>query len=290
MNELKSLIQNLLSKINFKSLKKIKSFSLVIIPEEVGLQAKSKKFTVKYAAWFLILYTLILLIAGFYFINFTPLKGLFAPGRSGLSTSDIRKLDELNRRVIFLARDLESLKTTNEQLKNAIILGDSSLVDSLSRKKDTSNQQNENPFGGDIFSVIKIIFNEKLLQNGEGTHFIYPTTGFISRGFMPGIGHMGIDFVAKVGTPVYATASGYVIFAAYTVRDGYMIILSHPGGYISVYKHCSVLLKKARDVVLEGEIIALSGNTGELTTGPHLHFEIWKDGKPIDPKNLLKNY
>jgi murein DD-endopeptidase MepM/ murein hydrolase activator NlpD len=290
MNKIKSLLQNLLSNINFKSLKKIKSFSLVIIPEEVGLQAKSKKFTVKYAAWFLILYTLILLIAGFYFINFTPLKSIFAPGRAGLSTSDIRKLDELNQRVIFLARDLESLKTTNEQLKNAIILGDSSLVDSLSRKKDSSNQQNENPFGGDIFSVIKIIFNEKLLQNGEGTHFIYPTTGFISRGFMPGIGHMGIDFVVKVGTPVYATASGYVVFAGYTVRDGYMIILSHPGGYISVYKHCSVLLKKARDVVLEGETIALSGNTGELTTGPHLHFEIWKDGKPIDPKNLLKNY
>lgn len=290
MNKIKSLLQNLLSNINFKSLKKIKSFSLVIIPEEVGLQAKSKKFTVKYAAWFLILYTLILLIAGFYFINFTPLKSIFAPGRTGLSTSDIRKLDELNQRVIFLARDLESLKTTNEQLKNAIILGDSSLVDSLSRKKDSSNQQNENPFGGDIFSVIKIIFNEKLLQNGEGTHFIYPTTGFISRGFMPGIGHMGIDFVVKVGTPVYATASGYVVFAGYTVRDGYMIILSHPGGYISVYKHCSVLLKKARDVVLEGETIALSGNTGELTTGPHLHFEIWKDGKPIDPKNLLKNY
>ncbi|MHB8580315.1 MAG: M23 family metallopeptidase [Ignavibacteriaceae bacterium] len=290
MNKLKTLLQNLLSNINFKRLKKIKSFSLIIIPEEVGLQAKSKKFTVKYAAWFLILYTLILLIAGFYFINFTPLKGIFAPGRSGLSVSDIRMLDELNRRVIFLTRDLENLKTTNEQLKNALILGDSTLVDSLSRKKSTTNQINENPFGGDIFSIIKKIISEKLIQNGEGFHFIYPTTGFISRGFMPGIGHMGIDFVVKVGTPVYAAASGYVVFAGYTVSDGYMLILSHPGGYITVYKHCSVLLKKARDVVLEGETIALSGNTGELTTGPHLHFEIWKDGKPIDPINLLTNY
>ena len=90
---------------------------------------------------------------------------------------------------------------------------------------------------------------------------------------------MGIDFVAKVGTPVYATASGYVIFAGYTVRDGYMIILSHPGGYISVYKHCSVLLKKARDVVLEGETIALSGNTGELTTGPAGSKNTFKRGK-----------
>ncbi|MHB1687468.1 MAG: M23 family metallopeptidase [Ignavibacteriaceae bacterium] len=290
MNKLKILLQNLLSKINFQSLKKIKSFSLIIIPEEVGFQAKSKKFTVKYAATFLILYTLILLIAGFYIINFTPMKSIFAPGRTGLSSSDIKKLDELNQRVIFLTRDLESLKTTNEQLKNAIMLGDSTLVDSLSRKKKSSNQQNENPFGGNVFEVIKKIFNEKIEQDQENIHFSYPTTGFISRGFMPEIGHMGIDFVVKVGTPVYAASSGYVVFADYTVRDGYMIILSHPGGYITVYKHCSALLKKARDVVLEGETIALSGNTGELTTGPHLHFEIWKDGKPIDPKNVLTNY
>jgi murein DD-endopeptidase MepM/ murein hydrolase activator NlpD len=68
-----------------------------------------------------------------------------------------------------------------------------------------------------------------------------------------------------------------------------MIIIAHPDGYMTVYKHCSVLLKKTRDIVSEGELIALSGNTGELSTGPHLHFEIWKNGKPLDPQNLLLN-
>ncbi len=290
MNKIKNILQNLFAKINFKSIKKIKSFSVIIVPEEVGLQAKSKKFTVKYASWLLLLYTFILLIGGFYLISFTPLKSIFAPGRSGLSTSDIRRLDDLNRRIIFLTRDLESLKTTNEQLKDAMILGDSTLVDSLKKNNDSSDQQNNNPFGDDIYSIIRKMFKDKVIQETDDNHFMYPTTGFISRGFMPEIGHMGIDFVVKVGSPVYAAASGYVVFAGYTVRDGYMIILSHPNDYISLYKHCSVLLKKTHDIVFEGETIALSGNTGELTTGPHLHFEIWKDGKAINPIKLLTNY
>ncbi|HEY6907521.1 MAG TPA: M23 family metallopeptidase, partial [Ignavibacteriaceae bacterium] len=102
--------------------------------------------------------------------------------------------------------------------------------------------------------------------------------------------HMGIDFVIKTGTPVYATANGFVIFADYTTNDGYMIIIDHNNGYISVYKHCSVLLKRSRETVLQGETIALSGNTGEISTGPHLHFEIWKEGEPVDPKSVLINY
>jgi murein DD-endopeptidase MepM/ murein hydrolase activator NlpD len=98
---------------------------------------------------------------------------------------------------------------------------------------------------------------------------------------------MGIDFVVKTGTPVYVSANGFIIFANYTVKDGNMIIVSHPGNYISVYKHCSSLLKKERETVVQGELIALSGNTGEITTGPHLHFEIWKEGKPINPITIL---
>jgi murein DD-endopeptidase MepM/ murein hydrolase activator NlpD len=69
-----------------------------------------------------------------------------------------------------------------------------------------------------------------------------------------------------------------------------MIIIVHPDDYITVYKHCSLLIKKERERVLQGELIALSGNTGEITTGPHLHFEVWKNGKPIDPKEILINY
>ena len=100
---------------------------------------------------------------------------------------------------------------------------------------------------------------------------------------------MGLDFSVKSGAPVYASESGMVIFADFTAGDGYKIIIQHDGGYISVYKHCSVLMKKERDIVSRGELIALSGNSGENTSGAHLHFEIWKDGKPLNPKEILIN-
>jgi murein DD-endopeptidase MepM/ murein hydrolase activator NlpD len=94
----------------------------------------------------------------------------------------------------------------------------------------------------------------------------------------------------KERTPVYASAGGYVIFADYTINDGYMIILNHLNGYISVYKHCSSLVKRTRENIEQGELLALSGNTGRKTTGPHLHFEIWKNGKPVDPEKHFINY
>jgi len=116
-----------------------------------------------------------------------------------------------------------------------------------------------------------------------------PVKGFVTKDFNPGSGHFGIDFAVKEGTPIFATANGYVVFANFTVEDGYTIILAHPENYISVYKHCSSLLKKERQSVMQGEIIALSGNTGKWSTGPHLHFEIWKNGILIDPKTVILN-
>jgi murein DD-endopeptidase MepM/ murein hydrolase activator NlpD len=101
---------------------------------------------------------------------------------------------------------------------------------------------------------------------------------------------MGLDYVVKAGTPVYATAGGFVIFSGYTIDDGYTIIISHNEEFISIYKHCSSLIKKQRERVEQGELIAISGNSGKLTTGPHLHFEIWENGKPVDPEKIILNY
>ncbi len=289
MNKIKNLINKLLEEINFQRLKKIKSFSLIIIPEEVGIKAHTKKFTVKNAIFLISLYTIISFIIGFYIINYSPIKNIFIHEKGALSYSDIKKIEELNKRVLFLTRDLENLKSSNEQLKNALILGDSTLADSLTKFNPSLNKKTENHYGGNILTVIEKMFNIQFNRDSQDVQFIYPSKGYISRGFMPEFGHMGIDFVEKTGTVVFAAASGYVVFADYTVNDGYMIILNHPDGFVTVYKHCSVLLKKIHDVVTQGEAIALSGNTGELTTGPHLHFEIWKEGKPVNPKNLLTN-
>jgi murein DD-endopeptidase MepM/ murein hydrolase activator NlpD len=91
----------------------------------------------------------------------------------------------------------------------------------------------------------------------------------------------------KNGTPVFASAGGFVVFSGYTNNFGHIIILSHSDGYLSIYKHCSVILKKEREFVKQGDLIAQSGNSGLATTGPHLHFEIWHNGMPIDPETIL---
>ncbi len=275
---------------NFKNLKKLKGLSFVIIPSGGGTETKSVNFGMGKIFTFAGMYAFVFLLAGFFILNLTPLKRVFFPPHNKLDPSEQKIVNELNKKLIFLSTELENLKSTNQQMKDAIMLGDSTLFDSLSGSLKKHGKTIKNPYGGDILYV----FKKLLAKDSTGTlkpdkniiHFMMPVNGFISRGFDPETGHMGIDIVVKTGTPVYAAASGYVIFADYTVRDGYMMIIGHSDGYITVYKHCSELLKKSRDVVLEGQIIALSGNTGKITTGPHLHFEIWKNGKPINPIKL----
>lgn len=272
-----------------KPAKKNKHFSLIFVPDDSTIKPKSIKLTVQKVIILIAAYTSIVFIGGYLILSFTGLGNLLYSADSGLSQTDKIIVSQLNNKLIFLTKELEGLKSTNERLKYAIILGDSSLIDSLT-PPDT-NSYYKGKAGGSILNIVKKLFSgdkSKEIQQ-KSYYFISPVNGFISRGFDPDIGHFGVDFVVKTGTPVYAAANGFVIFADYTVKDGYMMILSHPDNYITVYKHCSSLLKHTRDVVQQGEIIALSGNTGEITSGPHLHFEIWKNGYPIDPKLELIN-
>jgi murein DD-endopeptidase MepM/ murein hydrolase activator NlpD len=273
---------------NLKNLKKIKNFSILIIPGGSGVEAKSHQLTSTKAMIIVGIYSLVFFLLGFLMLNLTPLKGLVFPGNSNLNPTEKKLINDLNQRLIFITFELEKLKSTNQQLKDAILLGDSTLIDSLNKANSNVNKK-DNPYGGNILYIIQKLFSVGQEHLGNYFHFSKPVNGYISRGFNPDNGHMGIDFVIKTGTPVYSAAGGYVIFADYTVNDGYMMIISHSDEYITVYKHCSSLLKKARDIVSEGEMIALSGNTGELSSGPHLHFEIWKNGKPIDPQHLFIN-
>ncbi len=114
-----------------------------------------------------------------------------------------------------------------------------------------------------------------------------PVNGSISEAFNVEDKHYAIDLVVAENAPVKATADGTVIFSSFTTDTGYVIILEHNNALISVYKHNSKLLKKQGDLVKAGEVIATSGNSGDLTTGPHLHFELWSDGYPVNPNNFI---
>lgn len=119
-------------------------------------------------------------------------------------------------------------------------------------------------------------------------YFLPPINGYgISRGFDFKINHLGVDIVAKKGEPILSIADGTVIFASWTEETGYVISVQHPNGITSIYKHNSVLLKKSGDLVKAGDAIAIIGNSGILSSGPHLHFEMWHDGETIDPEHYI---
>ncbi len=114
-----------------------------------------------------------------------------------------------------------------------------------------------------------------------------PADGYVTRRFDIDRAHFGMDIAGKVNTPIGAAADGTVIFSNWTFEDGNMVILSHGGGYFSVYKHNQANLIQPGAYVRRGETIALLGDTGKQSYGPHLHFELWKDGVPLDPSFYL---
>lgn len=111
--------------------------------------------------------------------------------------------------------------------------------------------------------------------------------GYLTRGFDARTGHFAIDLAVEEGTPVRAVGDGHVVLADWTQGGGYTVAVQHAGGYASIYKHNARLLKRVGERVRERETIALSGNTGEITTGPHLHFELWHDGLAQDPRPYM---
>jgi len=121
----------------------------------------------------------------------------------------------------------------------------------------------------------------------QETFFYSPVAGFISDVYDVKKGHMGVDIVSKANEPVKCIADGTVIFSSWTQDSGYVIMVQHRGNLISAYKHNAQLLKKVGTFVNGGEIISIVGNSGELTNGPHLHFELWYNGNSLNPEEFV---
>ncbi|GAA4849522.1 M23 family metallopeptidase [Algivirga pacifica] len=124
-------------------------------------------------------------------------------------------------------------------------------------------------------------------QISENVFFFPPINGVISKEFNIVERHFGTDLVAKANEPIKSVADGTVILSSWTQDSGYVIGVQHKNEIISFYKHNSTLLKKVGERVRAGDIIAIIGNSGELTDGPHLHFEIWYKGSPANPANFI---
>ncbi|WP_250631099.1 M23 family metallopeptidase [Rhodoflexus caldus] len=117
--------------------------------------------------------------------------------------------------------------------------------------------------------------------------FFTPLKGVLLGKFEPQQQHYGVDIVARKNEPIKAVADGTVIISSWTQDSGYTIGIQHKNQLISFYKHNSVLLRKTGETVRAGDIIAIIGNSGELTDGPHLHFELWYNGSPVNPEQYI---
>jgi murein DD-endopeptidase MepM/ murein hydrolase activator NlpD len=226
------------------------------------------------------------------FIAFTPIKE-YIPGYS--STALKLKAAKLTFETDSLKIKLSILENFTRSIK-PVLTGElvPETIDSL-RLESIQKVIDERKLDA---TKADSIFREKVeskdrfpIQNNTTSNikivFFAPLTGFISQKFDPNSKHFAIDIVAKTGSPIKAIADGTVIFSGWTTETGYVILLKHPNNYISVYKHNGNLLKQQGDFVESGEAIASVGSSGELTTGPHLHFELWSDGYAVNPENYI---
>lgn len=239
------------------------------------------------------LFSVILISATIVLIAFTPIRG-YIPGYSSVKLkTDARKLtlasDSLQNRLAVLENYTKSIKSilTGEVTSDDIIDSIQELSKRTQVDQSTLNASKQDSiFREKIESRDRFPLSDQLL-NKVKIVFFAPISGTISQSFNSENKHFAIDVVAKTGTPVKAVADGTVIFSEWTTETGYVIILKHTNNFISVYKHNGILLKQQGDQVQSGEAIASIGSSGELTTGPHLHFELWSDGYAVNPANYI---
>lgn len=272
----------------------LKKSSVYITPNLPVIATKRYKFKIQTVLSLIGLYSLFVAIVVITLLALTPSKNLIFLFENEKLQNQAEHIKLLEARLAFLSNELNYLASKNKKLQYAMILAGGDSIDTTSAIYDSLKYEPwENlPYGGSILRAYEL-FVEKFFEEDSQKikiYFIKPLNGFITKDFEPDKGHLGIDFSVKKGTPVFASAGGVIIFAGYSIDYGNSIIIDHNDGYITKYFHCSSLLKKEREVVEQGEMIALSGNTGIKTTGPHLHFEIWRNYKPINPVDALINF
>ncbi|WP_372938430.1 M23 family metallopeptidase [Seonamhaeicola sp.] len=281
-----------------KKPKKIKKklldkYRLVILNELTFEERLSFKLTRLNVFVFASLSAIFLMTITYTIIAFTPLRE-YIPGYS--STALKKKATELS----FKTDSLQQVIAMNELYYGSIkkvLTGD---VSAANFNKDSiieavkleASEVDFAPTAEDSLLREKVDKEDKynLFESATtATNFVLfpPVNGTISQHYNIEEKHYAVDVVVPKNTPVKATADGIVIFSEWTANTGYVIIIEHSYGLISVYKHNAELTKSQGDLVKAGEVIATAGNTGELSTGPHLHFELWNDGYPINPTNFI---
>lgn len=276
-------------------------YRLVILNDETFQEVRSLKLSLLNV--YVMLSTLVVIVATLVImaIAFTPVRRLI-PGYGQDYSSEIRQLSQM---VDSLQQMADAQKIYNEarlrRFASEVEYEPESPPENLS-----GNTQNPPPV--ERSEAEEQLRNEVEMENlrgqtGQGStgpvnvsprdvpleqmYFTTPVSGSISAGFDADKGHIGVDIIAPKNTPIKAAMDGWVITSDWTLDTGNTIAVQHTNNIVTFYKHNSVLLKKTGEFVKAGEAIAIIGNTGELTDGPHLHFELWHRGAPVNPIDFV---
>ena len=242
-----------------------------------------------FSALFALMFIVVLITSAILF--FTPIRE-YIPGYSSISlqkqanllsykTDSLRQIVFLNDQYInslkkVLTGDLETI----EYKPDSVVYKDAMDIQIIEKSKEDSILR-QLVDSEDKYNLANI--------NKDKDFYLLtsPISGAVSQNYSIADDHLAIDISVDIGTPVKAVSNGRVILSEWTTQTGYVLIIDHGNDLISVYKHNSKLLKSQGEIVKQGEIIALSGNSGVLTSGPHLHFELWSEGFSIDPNTLI---
>ncbi len=280
---------------NKKQLRKklLHKYRLVVLNEDTFEEKLAVRLTRLNVFIFTSFSIIILIVLTTIFIAFTPLRE-YIPGYTS---------PKLQAQAIYLENKTDSLyqiAKMNDRYINSIkmVLSGEAAFESIDKDSIYASVRADEdslklyPSKADSILRIKVDNEDKynLFESATSVKnfvFLPPLKGIISSGYDVNIQHYAVDIAVSEGTPVKAVADGRVVLASWTSDSGFVVIIDHGNQMLSVYKHNEVLTKEQGDFVKSQEVIARSGSSGELSTGPHLHFELWSDGNPIDPTNFI---
>lgn len=291
-DEGKKIRQRLLERLRDK-------YRLVILNEETFEERFSLRLSRLNVFVVLGLLSIIIVFITSYIIAFTPLRE-YIPGYADVHIQ--RNIYELQLKADSIENAFASKDKYIENLRT--ILGESTVPEQPQTVRDTAKKKNyrvitdkhskedsmlrsdyENQNKYNLF--VDGSADKKPKAGVTNLYFFPPIKGILTSKFDPVQEHYGIDIVAKRNEAIKTVQDGTIIFTGWTVETGYVIAIQHPGNIVSIYKHNSVLLKKEGNFVRAGETIAIIGESGELSTGPHLHIELWINGNPVNPTDYM---
>jgi murein DD-endopeptidase MepM/ murein hydrolase activator NlpD len=267
---------------------------LVILNEDTFEEIFSLKLTLMNVFVVATIGAILIITITTYFIAFTPLKE-YIPG---YASSKLKKdATELALKSDSLSYALKKNEAYISSIKK-VLTGDLEYAqvnkDSIfATKAEAATAEELKPTEADLKLREQVALEDKYnlfekAQSKESTVLFAPVKGPVTEKFSTKNKHFAVDIALAKNTPIKAILNGTVIFADWTPSTGNVIIIRHNNGFISVYKHAASLTKSQGDIVRTGEVIALAGSSGQESTGIHLHFELWKDGYPIDPTQFIE--